>query len=88
MKEKELERIFKALGNRRRLIILNLLKTRKVMPVGEIARELKLSIKATSKHLLLLTAIDIVEKEQVSSQVFCRISSNLPKTVQIILDRI
>ena len=72
---KELEKVFKALGNRRRLIILKYLKEKKEAPVGEIAHEIRLSFKATSKHLGILAAADIVDKEQRSAQVFYRLSS-------------
>ncbi len=61
---KELEKQYKALANRRRLAILKYLKTRKSASVGEIAHYIKLSLKATSKHLAVLYAVDAVEKEQ------------------------
>ena len=60
MKEKEFERHLKALANRRRLAILRYLKKHREAPVGEIAHEIKLSFKATSKHLAFLAAVDIV----------------------------
>lgn len=67
---KDLEKILKALANKRRLAMLKYLKINKEAPVGEIAHEIGLSFKATSKHLAILTAVDIVEKEQRSLQVF------------------
>ena len=76
MKEKELEKIFKALANKRRISILKYLKSEGSASVGDIASELKLSIKATSKHLMILSHVDIVEKEQVSLTMIC----SLPKT--------
>lgn len=75
---KDLEKILKAFANRRRLTILKYLKSVKEVSVGEIAGEIHLSFRATSKHLGILAAADIVEKDQRSLQVFYRISKNLP----------
>ena len=67
--EKMLERDFKALANRRRLAILRLLKREMRVAVGEIAGEIKLSFKATSKHLNILYVAGLVDKEQQSLNV-------------------
>jgi len=77
-KDKELEQIFKALANRRRLAILRYIKEHKEASVGEIAGYLKLSFKATSKHLAVLTSADLLEKEQRSVQMFFSISPTIP----------
>lgn len=71
----QLERKLKALGNRRRLAILRYLKHHKEKEawVGDIADEIKLSFKATSKHLAVLMAADILEREQRKMQVFYKI---------------
>ena len=76
--EKDFERIMKALANRRRLAILRFLKTKKEANVGDIAEEIKLSFKATSKHLGVLSAAGIVDREQRSLQMFYYLSSDLP----------
>ena len=65
-----LEKILKALANRRRLAIIKFLKNKREASVSEIADHIKLSMKSTSKHLAILAANDIVEKEQRSLQVF------------------
>ena len=67
---RELEKPLKALANRRLLAILQYLKRKKEAPVTEIAKEIKLSVKATSKHLLILSALGIIESNQRSLQVF------------------
>jgi DNA-binding transcriptional ArsR family regulator len=85
MKEKELERVLKALANKRRLAILCYLKKTPEAPVGEIADEINLSLKATSKHLKILDAIDIVEKEQRSLQMYYRLSSEQTLAAKSIL---
>ena len=73
---KYLEKILKSVANLRRLAILRYLKYHKEASVGEAAIEIKLSIKATSKHLNILSALDILEKDQRNLQVFYRISNN------------
>lgn len=74
---KEMEKQMKALANRRRLTIIVYLKKTREASVGNIAREIRLSIWATSKHLGVLYAAGIVEKEQRSAEVFYRLASNL-----------
>ena len=61
------ERILKALANSRRLMIIRHLRNTQGSSVGNIADSIKLSFKATSKHLTILTAVDITEKKQVST---------------------
>ena len=82
---KELEKILKALANKRRLAILKYLKTRNEASVGEIAYEIKLSFKATSKHLAILHACDILEKDQRSLQMFYRVTNPSAPTVKHIV---
>lgn len=82
---KNLEKIMKAFANRRRLAILKYLKENNQAPVTDIAHEIKLSFKSTSKHLGILAAADIVEKDQRSLQVFYRISGSLKPVAQRII---
>lgn len=82
---KKLEKILKALANRRRLAILKYLKENRQAPVGEISHEINLSFKATSKHLSILSALDIVDKEQRSLQMFYRLSDNQEAPVKYII---
>ncbi len=72
---KDLERVLKALANRRRLAILECLKENRESCVTEIVDAIHLSFKATSKHLGVLAAVDIVEREQRSLRMFYRIAS-------------
>lgn len=76
---KNVEKIHKALANRRRLAAVQYLCGRKEAVLGDVAEHLRLSYKATSKHLALLVAADILEKEQRSVQMFFRISKNMPE---------
>jgi DNA-binding transcriptional ArsR family regulator len=82
---RKLEKILKALANRRRLAILKYLKENKEAPVAEIAHEIDLSFKATSKHLSILLAVDIVEREQRSLQMFYRFSGDQDPAVKYII---
>ena len=82
---KELERPLKALANRRRLAIVRLLKQRHKVSVGNIAHDIKLSFTATSKHLGVLAAADIVEREQVNLNMFYSISPTVPKPARLII---
>ncbi len=76
---KEQERILKAMANQRRLAIVRFLKGRREASVGDIADAIKLSLKATSKHLGLLYAADILEREQRSLLMYYRLSNALPR---------
>ena len=68
------EKLLKALANRRRLAIVHLLDHGRTATVGDIARTIKLSFKATSKHLGILRAADVVEREQVNLNMIYRLS--------------
>lgn len=82
---KQLEKILKALANRRRLAILTYIKRVKEAPVTDVAREIRLSVKATSKHLAVLLAADIVDRDQRSLQVFYRLGSAIPPAARHII---
>ncbi len=74
---KDLERIYKAFANRRRLAIVSFLKKEREAKVGAIAVKINLSFKATSKHLGVLASANIVDKEQRSLEMYYRIASDL-----------
>ncbi len=81
-----LEKILKALANRRRLAILEYLKNHREAPVGEIAHEINLSFKATSKHLGILASVDIIERDQRNLQVFYRLAQNRKSPAKYVID--
>mgnify|MGYP001597095341 CR=1 FL=1 len=85
MKEFELERQLKALANRRRLTILNILRKRKEVNVSDISDMIKLSLTSTSKHLNILERTGVVEKEQRSLNVYYRIASSTPNHISRLL---
>ncbi len=82
---KQLERVLKAAGNRRRLAIIAYLKNHKEASVGDIAAAIKLSFRATSKHLIILFGADILEREQRSLQMFYRLSDAPTRTIRTIV---
>lgn len=71
---KKLERILKAAANRRRFTILAYLQKEEEAKVGDLAEHIHLSFKATSRHLAVLFAADLVDRTQRSSEVFYRLS--------------
>lgn len=60
----------KALANARRLSIIKYLKKTREATVGDIAEEIKLSFKATSKHLGILYAAGVLDKDQRSLAIY------------------
>lgn len=61
----ELTKSLKALANERRLTIVTLLMRRPSSSVNEIAREIQLSVRSTSKHLRVLAHAEIVSTREV-----------------------
>lgn len=67
---KPVEKVLKALANHRRLAIVMFLKNKTHATVSEIAEEIDLSFRSTSKHLGVLRSAEILDKKQRSLQVF------------------
>lgn len=74
MNEPELERLLKALANRRRLAIVNHLRKRKEACVSDIADAIRLSFTSTSKHLKILESAGFLEREQRSTEMYYSVS--------------
>ncbi|TAL20709.1 ArsR family transcriptional regulator [Patescibacteria group bacterium] len=85
---KDLEKVYRALGNRRRLRIIQLLIQNKEMSVIELAEALRLSYRATSKHANLLAATAILDKEQRGSYAYYRIADEPTQPVASALKHI
>lgn len=85
---KNYERVLKALANRRRLAILRYLSKEKEAKVGAIAASIKLSFKATSRHLRQLDASDIVERNQRGLDVWYRMAKSPPNPIRAIVAHI
>jgi len=81
----KLSQELKIVADINRLTILRFLKLRKTASVGEIADNLKISFKATSKHLLFLVKRGVLKRQSDGPFVLYRLSSDLPKSVQTII---
>lgn len=66
----QLERVYKSLGNKRRLIVLQFIAAKSRASVGEVSRHVKLSFPSTSRHLRILANADLLESEQTSTTVY------------------
>jgi DNA-binding transcriptional ArsR family regulator len=84
-KEKGIEMELKAMANKRRLAIIKFLYQKKEATVGEITDSIKLSFKATSKHLGVLKTADIVDHDQRSLSYYYHLTTPLPASVKAIL---
>ncbi|MBI2476525.1 MAG: winged helix-turn-helix transcriptional regulator [Candidatus Taylorbacteria bacterium] len=82
---KELEQTLKSLANKRRLAIVQFLKKRKEASVWELAEAIKLSFRSTSRHLSVMYAAGLLEKEQRSVEMHYRLSSKRHPTLDHIL---
>ncbi|KKU58244.1 MAG: Arsenical resistance operon repressor [Parcubacteria group bacterium GW2011_GWA2_47_12] len=66
-------KIFKALGNEGRLKILKMLFGGKEYTVSEIAKEIEISLKSTSKHLIGLCNLGFLESTGKMGRVYYKI---------------
>ena len=71
--------IFKIFGNINRLKIVKILLAGRRWHVSEIAREIHLSQKATSKHLIILHNHDVLHSVGRDGHVFYYINTDIPK---------
>ena len=83
---KALERQLKAFANKRRLSIIAYLKRHGQSSVGQIASSIKLSFKATSKHLAILYGADVLEKQQVSLTVLYTLGQSQTTIAKVIIN--
>ncbi len=83
---KKLEKTFKALANKKRLEILYFLSRSGRASVGEIAEEIRTSIKSTSKHLLTLYHADFLEKERARGLTLYDVGGKLGNIERVLLD--
>ncbi len=66
METNQVEKILKALANRRRLKIVKYIARNGKATVSELSEHLNLSFKSTSKHVAVLRNADVVDSEQIS----------------------
>jgi len=78
MTDKELEKLHKALANRRRVALMRYLHTKKDADLATLSGHLKLGYKSTSKHLIQLAAAGMVDKDTRSGIVYFSLSKTIP----------
>lgn len=71
--------IFKALGNINRIKIIEMLFDSKSMNVTDIAEKIKISIKSTSRHLMILRNLELLESDGRNGHVFYSLNKNAPE---------
>ena len=59
--------IFKALGNINRIKIIEMLSSGQNLSVTDISNKIKISIKSTSRHLMILRNLELLEGELAPS---------------------
>ena len=75
LSDKELVKAFKAIANEKRFLILKHLFSTKELNVGELSELIKLSFKSTSRHLVVLANVELVDVRQVNLNRFYSINS-------------
>ena len=88
MGEQRQEVLFKALANRRRLSILRYLKKDGEKSVSDIAEVIGVSIKSTSKHLLILLNANLVSEKKKGFYVLYKIKDDLRQLPLFIVEHI
>lgn len=75
--------IFKALANLKRLEIIKLLSEGPIeRNVGEIAREIHVTFRGTSRHLLILHALGILDYQGRNGHVYYSLNRKLPRDLR------
>lgn len=71
--------VFKALSNVNRLKIIKFLSKGELKNVTDIAAEINISLKATSKHLIMLHNLDVLESVGKEGHVLYSLNFRMPK---------
>jgi len=88
MRLRELEKVYRALGARKRLEILRLLSDGKERTVGDVATAIHLSFKSTSKHLVLLRQVGFLERRQFGYVGLYSLDEGLSSLLQQLLKQV
>lgn len=73
--------VFRALANVNRLKIITILSQRNNKTVGQLASDIDISPKSTSKHLIMLKNLGILESRGKDGHVHYSLNSNLPQDI-------
>ena len=79
-------RLFRALANKTRLKIIVLLADGRERTVSSISREVHVTFHGTSRHLRLLSGLDILTDEGKDGHVYYRINGMMPRNARRALD--
>ncbi len=82
---KRFTQIFKVFSNINRVRIVLILAKKEAMSVSELAEELSISFKATSKHLIILDQFDVVNSKGKSSHVFYSLNRDMSKDLKSVI---
>ncbi|HEY4490311.1 MAG TPA: metalloregulator ArsR/SmtB family transcription factor [Candidatus Paceibacterota bacterium] len=82
-----IEKILKALANKRRLAIVKYLDSKKGASVGDIAEAIKLSFRSTSRHLRVLSSVDIIEGSQIGLTVIYKLTVPKNDFVSMVINK-
>src|SRR3989344_7085784 len=74
--------IFRAFGNPNRVLIVKILARGKRMGVSGIAKKLDISIKTTSKHLIILSNLDVLNSLGRHNHVFYELNPRAPADIR------
>lgn len=86
MELRSLEKLYKAVANKRRLALLQILSRHRDLSVMDLADKIKLTFRSTSKHLQVLAGEGLVEPIRSGTYVAYRISSNLAPAQRRLLE--
>ena len=78
--------IFKALANINRLKIIKLLSASGQMTVSDISHEIKVSLKGTSKHLIILHNLDVLTSQGRDGYVYYDFNRGLPSDIKRVVE--
>ena len=82
---KHLEKLFKALANKRRIQIIKFLNENNEMSVSGISERLKLSFKSVSKHLQKLENANLISRTQKSKWGYYKLNNFSPESMERII---
>ena len=84
---KEWTKVFKALGNENRLKILRLLTKKRELPVKAIGEYIGMGIKSTSKHLIILANLNMLQSQGKMGSVWYALHPSIRPEVHHIIHR-
>ena len=84
---KEWTRVFKGLANLSRLRIIGVLTKEKELSVSELAQQIHVTVRGTSKHLSILHHVGVVDRDGRAGQVFYSLNPAMRGEIRSILSK-